>query len=97
MDTLSDIDPEIVEGILSRADDFIQAQSRVEKILSLAEQKVTKLEQHLARQLSAGVSEETAAEEYSTDCRRIRSETESLLQELTKEYEVNFPPVGKVE
>lgn len=90
MDTLSDIDPQLVEAVLAHADDFLEAQRRIEKILSAAEQKVTKAERDLAAQLKAGVSEETAVDEYSTTSHGIRTEIELFLQELTKEYEVKF-------
>ncbi len=91
MSTISDIDPQIVEAVLANADTFLGAQSRVEEIIKAAEQKVAAAEQDLARQLRVGVSEETAVDEYTAMSQKIRMETESLLQALTKEYEVKFP------
>ncbi|MDP3645625.1 MAG: hypothetical protein Q8R25_00870 [bacterium] len=91
MGTLFDIDPQIVEAVLTHADDFLGAQSRVEEVIKAAEQKVATAEQELSRQLNASISEETAVDEYTVMSQKIRMETESLLQGLTKEYEVKFP------
>ena len=97
MNDIADIDPKIVEAVLAHADDFLEAQRRVREIIDAAERKVGKAEENLARQIRAGVSEETATDEYSETNARIRAETETLLKALDQEFSAKYPAPAEVE
>lgn len=89
---VSDIEPQVQEAVLAHADEYLEAQRRVQEVVGGAEVKLREAENALQKQVRAGVSEETALDEYAQTCSRVRAQLKEALASLEREYQEKFPP-----
>jgi len=79
---ISDIDPEIVNAVLAHADDYLEAQRRIEEILEKAD-----------AELNRAVENATDGVSYDATVKHIDAEVHVALAELVKEFEKRFSAV----
>lgn len=83
---ISDVDPEIVNAVLAHADDYLEAQRRIEEILEKAD-----------AELNFAVENAKDGASYDATVKHIDAEVHIALAELIKEYEQRYPAVKAVE
>jgi hypothetical protein len=83
-DDLKDIDPEIVEAVLANADAFIDADKRVDDIISWGENELKTREQNL--EASGGT-----LQDFKKAATEIESQVAEKLKDLESEIQNRYP------
>ncbi|HEY4526276.1 MAG TPA: hypothetical protein VJK53_00255 [Candidatus Paceibacterota bacterium] len=90
-DDLSDIDPRLVQFVRMHAQEFEDANMRVDAIIKTGDRRVERADLNLKRNLTGGMDEKEAAKLYEAELAEIKTEIAAQFKGLEKEYETRYP------